>query len=56
MKKSLRAIEHAITNAENYESWRAACLEYDRISGADEWKLDDASPYYDYSLISFQIK
>lgn len=55
MKKSLRAIEHAITNAENYESWRAACLEYDRISGADEWKLDDASPYYDYSLIRMRL-
>lgn len=55
MKKSLKAIEQAINNAENYESWRAACLEYDRLSGGEEWKLDDASPYYDYPLIRMRL-
>lgn len=45
MKNSLKAIEQAISNAENYLSWRAACLEHDRLSGADCWKEDDGSPY-----------
>ncbi len=55
MKKSLKAIEQAINNAENFDSWRAACLEYDRLSGAEEWKHDDASPYYDYPLIRMRL-
>lgn len=55
MKKSLKAIEQAINNAENYDSWRSACLEYDRLSGSEEWKLDDASPFYDYPLIRMRL-
>jgi predicted acylesterase/phospholipase RssA len=55
MKKSLKAIEQAIDNAENFESWRAACLEYDRLSGAEEWKHDAASPFYDYPLIRMRL-
>jgi len=55
MKRTLKAIDQAILHAENYESWKSACLEYDRLSGADEWKLEDASPYYDYPLIRLRL-
>ena len=55
MKKSLKAIEQTIANAESYDEWHAASLEYDRLSGAEEWKLDDASPHYDYPLIRMRL-
>lgn len=58
MRRSSKALERAvqaISNAGNYETWRAACLEHDRLSGAEDWKLDDASPYYDYSLIRMRL-
>jgi len=55
MKKSLKAIEQAIGSADNYESWRSACLEHDRLSGCEEWKLDDVSPFYDYPLIRMRL-
>ncbi len=55
MKRSLKAIEQAINNAENYLSWRAACLEHDRLSGAESWKEDDVSPHYDYALIRMRL-
>lgn len=55
MKKILKSIEQGIAQADCYDNWRAACLEHDRLSGAEEWKLDDASPYYDYSLIRLRL-
>ncbi len=54
-KRALKAIERDIQNAESYEMWRASCLEHDRLSGAEEWKEDDASPYYDYPLIRMRL-
>lgn len=54
-KRALKALEQTIKNAETYDAWREACLEYDRASGADEWKEDDKSPYYDYTLIRMRL-
>lgn len=51
MKRALKQISRAIDNAQNYQEWREASLEHDRLSGADEWKDIDRSPYYDYELI-----
>lgn len=55
MKNILKSIEQAITYADNYQTWRAACEEHDRLSGADDWKLNDASPFYDYPLIRMRL-
>lgn len=51
MKRALRSLEKTIANAETHAEWREACEEHDRLSGADEWKEIDRSPYYDYELI-----
>jgi len=42
-------------HASTYEEWKGAALEFDRISGMDDWKEDDASPYYDYPLIRYRF-
>lgn len=54
-KRALKALDQNIKNAETYEAWREACLEHDRVSGAEEWKEDDKSPYYDYTLIRMRL-
>lgn len=51
MKRALKQIERAIDNATTYQEWKEASCEHDRLSGADEWKDIDRSPFYDYELI-----
>ena len=51
MKGTLKQLDRAIEHAETYEEWYEASREYDRLSGADEWKEIDRSPHYDYELI-----
>lgn len=55
MKRALKQLEAAIENAATYEEWYEASLEHDRISGAEEWKEIDRSPYYDYELIRSRL-
>jgi TAG lipase/steryl ester hydrolase/phospholipase A2/LPA acyltransferase len=52
---SLKEIEHDMAHASSFEAWRAAGLEHDRLSGAAEWKLEDASPDYDYPLVRMRL-
>ncbi len=51
MKRALKSCLEAMKNAENYQAWAEAAKEYDRLSGNDEWKEDDASAHYDYKMI-----
>ena len=51
MKGPLKQLERAIDHAQTYSEWYEASQEHDRLSGADEWKEVDRSPYYDYELI-----
>lgn len=51
MKRALKACLEAMQNAENYQAWSDAAQEYDRLSGNEEWKEDDASAHYDYKMI-----
>ena len=46
MKGTLKQLERAIDNATTYDEWYEASQEHDRLSGADEWKEVDRSPYY----------
>lgn len=55
MGMKLRKIERAIQNAANYEEWLDACCEHDRLSGANEWKEVDHSPYFDYELLRTRL-
>lgn len=56
MKRVLRHLEDKIQYAEDYASWRQACLEHDQLSGAEEWKARDRSSDYDYQLIRTRIQ
>jgi len=51
MKKELKACLEAMKHADSYQAWSDAAKEYDRLSGNEEWKEDDASPHYDYKMI-----
>ena len=55
MNLKLRKLNRAIKSAATYEEWHTYCVEHDRISGADEWKEVDHSPYYDYELIRTRL-
>lgn len=55
MKRALKACLEAMQKAEDYRSWSEAAKEYDRLSGNDEWKEDDASPHYDYKMIRLRF-
>ena len=39
----LKKLEHEIEHAGNYDEYEAACLAHDALSGAEEWKAEDAS-------------
>lgn len=54
MKNAVKSIQRAMSNARSYEEWKGAALEYDRLCGFDDWKEDDASPFYDYPLIRYR--
>ncbi len=52
----LKKLEHEIEHASNYDEYEAACLAHDALSGADEWKAEDASDDYDYKLIRKRVQ
>jgi len=54
MKNAVKSVRGAMNNARSYEEWSNAALELDRLCGFDDWKEDDASPYYDYPLIRYR--
>lgn len=52
----LRKLEQDIEHADNYDAFKEASLEHDVISGAQEWKENDASDDYDYKLIRKRVQ
>ena len=55
MKRALKACLEAMHSAEEYVAWSDAAKEYDRLSGTEEWKEEDASPHYDYKMIRLRF-
>lgn len=51
IKKLKRKIEHA----ESYEEWKNLALKIDEESGAQEWKYDNTSPYFDAEIIAHRL-
>ncbi|HMV72102.1 MAG TPA: patatin-like phospholipase family protein, partial [Pseudomonadales bacterium] len=49
--RRLHALERAMQRANDYDEWREAAIGYDQEAGLEEWKISDASPYYDHRLI-----
>ena len=52
----LKKLEQDIEHADNYDAFKEASLEHDVISGAQEWKENDASDDYDYKLIRKRVQ
>lgn len=52
IKKLKRQLEHA----ESYAEWKSIALKIDQESGAQEWKYDNCSPYFDAEMISYRLK
>lgn len=55
MKRALKACLEAMHHAESYQAWSDAAKEFDRLSGTEEWKEEDASPHYDYKMIRLRF-
>ncbi|MCK5881841.1 MAG: DUF3336 domain-containing protein [Sinobacterium sp.] len=53
--KKLKELELNLDNAESYEEWREIALEYDSVSGLDEWKVRQTSEFYDHHLIRSRL-
>ncbi|KAJ3327300.1 hypothetical protein HDU76_012033 [Blyttiomyces sp. JEL0837] len=47
--------KHLMSVATNYEQWAAAGLALDRLQGKEKWKLEAASPDYDYELLQDRL-
>ncbi|GDX83279.1 hypothetical protein LBMAG42_50900 [Deltaproteobacteria bacterium] len=45
----------ALAAAERYADWLAAAEETDRLTGADAWRAQDESPFYDAALLRADI-
>ncbi len=54
-KLSLGDIKLAMEHAKNYQEYKEACQEHDRISGAKKWKEKEACDLYDYKLIRKRV-
>jgi predicted acylesterase/phospholipase RssA len=53
--RRLAQLERDMEAAATYAAWREAALAWDKEAGLEEWKLDDASPLYDYKLIQRRL-
>jgi NTE family protein len=47
MTRHLRHLHAALDEADTYAAWLEVAEELDRLTGADAWRADDASPHYD---------
>ncbi len=55
MPKSLKSLERDMQHALTYAEWRAAGLEHDALSGANDWKAEDRSSAYDYEMLQLRL-
>jgi predicted acylesterase/phospholipase RssA len=54
--RKLKALQKGLDNAGDYATWREQALEFDRVSGLEEWKEQQASDLYDYDLIRTRLQ
>ena len=51
----IKKMKRQLDKAESYEEWRYIALKLDDETGAQEWKLDNSSPYFDAEIISHRL-
>ncbi len=53
--KKLKKLQIDLDNAGSYEDWRDIALEFDQVSGLEEWKIRQTSEHYDHHLIRSRL-
>ena len=43
-------------NAGDYHEWRDAAMEFDRLTGLDQWRHETDSPDYDHRLVAKELQ
>ena len=51
----VKKLNRQLEMAESYEEWKSIALKIDEESGAQEWKLDNCSPYFDAEIIVHRL-
>ncbi len=51
----VKKLKNQLEGAESYEEWKSVALKLDEETGAQEWKLDNSSPYFDAEIISHRL-
>lgn len=51
----VKKLKHQLETAESYAEWKNIALKIDEESGAQEWKFDNSSPYFDAEIISHRL-
>ncbi|AYA04471.1 DUF3336 domain-containing protein [Acinetobacter sp. WCHAc010034] len=51
----IKKLKRQLETAESYEEWKDIALKIDEESGAQEWKLDNRSPYFDAEIIAYRL-
>jgi len=50
-RATLRDVHGALDAATTYDQWLAAAREHDRLTGAEDWRAEDASAHYDATAV-----
>lgn len=51
----IKKLKQQLQQAESYEEWKYIALKIDEESGAQEWKFDNSSPYFDAEVIAHRL-
>lgn len=51
----IKKMKHELDRAESYSEWKEIALRLDEETGAQEWKYDNSSPYFDAEIISNRL-
>ncbi|TCM67273.1 NTE family protein [Acinetobacter calcoaceticus] len=51
----IKKLKRQLDQAESYEEWKTLALKLDEESGAQEWKYDNSSPYFDAEIIAHRL-
>lgn len=51
----IKKLKRQLNQSESYEEWKSIALKLDEESGAQEWKFDNSSPYFDAEIISHRL-
>ena len=51
----IKKLKNQLAQADNYTEWKSIALRIDEESGAQEWKYDNCSPYFDAEVITHRL-